>query len=162
WYIWLSVVAIILVSSYVWDDSIIITVLGFLLSLAVGTKLEFIMAQLALESAHVKGAATGAHLKPRNSLFWFHRPRLLLHIMHFALFLLHVTFLLFSSSPLQPSVPPPFPSNPTSPLVCLCTELICLGKPHVLFGLPSPPPLPLRLLTPFLLPPQYLLAKHQQ
>ncbi|CAI7805477.1 unnamed protein product, partial [Closterium sp. NIES-54] len=30
WYIWLSVVAIILVSSYVWDDSIIITVLGFL------------------------------------------------------------------------------------------------------------------------------------
>ena len=59
----------------------------FQMAVAIGTKLEYIMAQLALESADVAEGCVGRCLKPRDSLFWFHKPELLLRLIHFMLFM---------------------------------------------------------------------------
>ncbi|GJP41843.1 hypothetical protein CLOM_g1478 [Closterium sp. NIES-68] len=86
WFLWVLLVIIICISSYKWDISFILAIVGFLVALAVGTKLEYIVSVLALESAHVKGDCEGDHLKPHGSLFWFKRPSFMLHLLHFALF----------------------------------------------------------------------------
>lgn len=56
--------------------------------LAIGTKLQHVIASLALE--HERSGRSmpfvGALLKPRDELFWFHRPKLLLYVIHLVLF----------------------------------------------------------------------------
>lgn len=57
----------------------------------IGTKLQHVIATLALESGGKRGAAWHAGggmgvLKPRDQLFWFNRPRLLLFVIHLVLF----------------------------------------------------------------------------
>ncbi|CAI5466629.1 unnamed protein product, partial [Closterium sp. Yama58-4] len=84
--LWITLIIVICITSYKWDISLIFSVLGFLIALAVGTKLEYIVSVLALESAHVTGDCEGCHLKPRGSLFWFRRPSFMLSLLHFALF----------------------------------------------------------------------------
>ena len=59
---------------------------GMQLVLLVGTKLQHVIATLALESAGITGLITGAKLKPRDELFWFKKPQLLLTLIHFILF----------------------------------------------------------------------------
>lgn len=56
------------------------------LVLLVGTKLQHIIATLALESAGIPEFFPGAKLKPRDELFWFKKPELLLSLIHFVLF----------------------------------------------------------------------------
>ena len=56
------------------------------LVLLVGAKLQHVIATLALESAKITGFFTGAKLKPRDDLFWFKKPELLLSLIHFILF----------------------------------------------------------------------------
>lgn len=56
------------------------------LVLLVGAKLQNIIATLALESAAITGYFDGAKLKPRDDLFWFKKPALLLSLIHFVLF----------------------------------------------------------------------------
>ncbi|XP_031105439.1 MLO-like protein 14 isoform X1 [Ipomoea triloba] len=56
------------------------------LVLLVGTKLQHVIATLALESAGITGYFQGAKLKPRDELFWFKKPELLLSLIHFVLF----------------------------------------------------------------------------
>lgn len=66
---------------YFWIAMIPIT-----LVLLVGTKLQHVIATLALENAGITGFFAGAKLKPRNDLFWFKKPELLLFLIHFILF----------------------------------------------------------------------------
>lgn len=66
---------------YLW-----IAIIPITLVLLVGAKLQHIIATLALESAGIRGFTTGSGLKPRNDLFWFKRPELLLSLIHFILF----------------------------------------------------------------------------
>lgn len=66
---------------YFWIALIPIT-----LVLLVGTKLQHVIATLALESAGIPGFFTGGKLKPRDELFWFKKPELLLSLIHFVLF----------------------------------------------------------------------------
>lgn len=56
------------------------------LVLLVGAKLQHVIATLALESAGISGYFVGAKLKPRDDLFWFKKPELLLSLIHFVLF----------------------------------------------------------------------------
>lgn len=51
-----------------------------------GTKLQHVIATLALESAGITGSFSGSKLKPRDDLFWFKKPELLLSLIHFILF----------------------------------------------------------------------------
>lgn len=56
--------------------------------LAIGTKLQHVIATLALEherSGHSR-PFVDTLLKPRDELFWFHRPKLLLYVIHLVLF----------------------------------------------------------------------------
>lgn len=66
---------------YLWIATIPVT-----LVLLVGAKLQHVIATLALESAGITGYFTGAKLKPRDELFWFKKPELLLSLIHFVLF----------------------------------------------------------------------------
>jgi len=53
----------------------------------IGTKLEYVMAQLALEEYNrTAGAQMGPSMRGRDSLFWFNNPKCLLHILHYILF----------------------------------------------------------------------------
>ncbi|WOL13341.1 MLO-like protein 14 isoform X1 [Canna indica] len=61
-----------------------IAIIPVTLVLLVGAKLQHVIATLALESAGLSGF--GARLKPRDDLFWFKKPELLLSLIHFILF----------------------------------------------------------------------------
>ncbi|KAF5960202.1 hypothetical protein HYC85_001411 [Camellia sinensis] len=63
-----------------------IAIIPVALVLLVGAKLQHIIATLALESAGITRFSTGAKLKPRDDLFWFKKPQLLLSLIHFILF----------------------------------------------------------------------------
>ncbi|GMH24294.1 hypothetical protein Nepgr_026137 [Nepenthes gracilis] len=66
---------------YLW-----IAIIPITLVLLVGSKLQHIIATLTLESAKMSGFFTGTKLKPRDDLFWFKKPELLLSLIHFILF----------------------------------------------------------------------------
>ncbi|KAK6946737.1 Mlo-related protein, partial [Dillenia turbinata] len=63
-----------------------IAIIPITLVLLVGTKLQHVIATLALESAGISAYFTHARLKPRDDLFWFKKPELLLKLIHFILF----------------------------------------------------------------------------
>ncbi|XP_059444613.1 MLO-like protein 11 [Corylus avellana] len=63
-----------------------IAIIPVSLVLLVGTKLQHVIATLALENAGLTGFFPGAKLRPRNDLFWFKKPELLLSLIHFILF----------------------------------------------------------------------------
>lgn len=52
----------------------------------VGTKLQHVVAQLALEIVETTGPAVGNQLKPRDDLFWFGKPEILLWLIQFISF----------------------------------------------------------------------------
>ncbi|GAB2230753.1 hypothetical protein Drorol1_Dr00015039 [Drosera rotundifolia] len=56
------------------------------LVLLIGTKLQHVIATLTLESVGISGFFIGTKLKPRDDLFWFKKPELLLGLIHFILF----------------------------------------------------------------------------
>ncbi|XP_057865157.1 MLO-like protein 4 isoform X2 [Cryptomeria japonica] len=56
-----------------------------MLILFVGTKLQHVIAKLALDNA-ATDAAAGTQLKPRDELFWFGKPQLLLWLIQFISF----------------------------------------------------------------------------
>lgn len=56
------------------------------LVLLVGTKLQHVIATLAIENAGITGFFAEAKLRPRDDLFWFKKPELLLSLIHFILF----------------------------------------------------------------------------
>ncbi|KAL0362699.1 UNVERIFIED_CONTAM: MLO-like protein 11 [Sesamum calycinum] len=66
---------------YFWISLIPIT-----LVLLVGTKLQHVIATLALESAGISGNFARPKFKLRDELFWFKKPELLLSLIHFILF----------------------------------------------------------------------------
>ncbi|KAI8552614.1 hypothetical protein RHMOL_Rhmol06G0280500 [Rhododendron molle] len=63
-----------------------IAIIPVTLVLLVGAKLQHVIATLALESAAITGYFNEAKLKPRDDLFWFKKPELLLSLIHFVLF----------------------------------------------------------------------------
>ncbi|KAL3364513.1 hypothetical protein AABB24_013334 [Solanum stoloniferum] len=63
-----------------------IALIPIILVLLVGTKLQHVIATLALESAAITGSFSRVKLKPRDELFWFKKPKLLLSLIHFVLF----------------------------------------------------------------------------
>ncbi|KAK8968189.1 MLO-like protein 11 [Platanthera guangdongensis] len=63
-----------------------IAIIPVSLVLLVGTKLQHVIATLALESAGITGSLFSSSLKPRDGLFWFKKPEFLLSLIHFILF----------------------------------------------------------------------------
>ncbi|KAI7755311.1 hypothetical protein M8C21_030157 [Ambrosia artemisiifolia] len=87
WYLWLFVVVFLLLNInglhiYFW-----ISFLPFFLLIAVGTKLEHIIIQLAQEVAEKHEAIEGELVvHPSDDHFWFRSPKIVLLLIHFILF----------------------------------------------------------------------------
>ncbi|GFZ13379.1 seven transmembrane MLO family protein [Actinidia rufa] len=70
-----------------WHTYFWIAFIPLMLLLAVGTKLEHVISQLAHEVAEKHIAIEGELVvKPSDDHFWFHRPRIVLFFIHFILF----------------------------------------------------------------------------
>jgi len=68
-------------------DYLIVFVFDFQLLLAVGTKLEHVITELAHEVAEKHVAIEGELVvKPSDEHFWFNRPQIVLFLIHFILF----------------------------------------------------------------------------
>ncbi|KAJ8615982.1 hypothetical protein MRB53_035354 [Persea americana] len=87
WYLWIFVVIFLLLNVHGWHAYFWIAFIPLILLLAVGTKLEHVISQLAHEVAEKHTAIEGdLVVRPSDDHFWFHRPRLVLHLIHFILF----------------------------------------------------------------------------
>uniref|UniRef100_A0A452Z4U2 MLO-like protein n=1 Tax=Aegilops tauschii subsp. strangulata TaxID=200361 RepID=A0A452Z4U2_AEGTS len=70
-----------------WHTYFWIAFIPLILLLAVGTKLEHVIAQLAQDVAEKHSAVEGDLIvKPSDDHFWFGRPRIILFLIHFILF----------------------------------------------------------------------------
>ncbi|VVA92381.1 unnamed protein product [Arabis nemorensis] len=63
-----------------------IAIIPITLVLFVGAKLQHVIATLVLENAGITEYASGIKLRPRDELFWFKKPELLLSLIHFIQF----------------------------------------------------------------------------
>ncbi|XP_072965012.1 MLO-like protein 1 [Typha angustifolia] len=87
WYLWIFVVIFLLLNVSGWHTYFWIAFVPLILLLAVGTKLEHVISQLAHEVAEKHSAIEGELVvKPSDDHFWFHRPRVILYLIHFILF----------------------------------------------------------------------------
>ena len=87
WYLWVFVVVFLLLNVNGWHTYFWIAFLPFVLLIAVGTKLEHVITQLAHEVAEKHIAIEGdLVVTPSDDHFWFHRPRIVLFLIHFILF----------------------------------------------------------------------------
>ncbi|EHA8586696.1 MLO-like protein 1 [Cocos nucifera] len=87
WYFWIFVVIFLLLNIHGWRTYFYVSFSPLVLLLAVGTKLAHVMTQLAKEVAEKHSAIEGdLVINPSDNLFWFHRPRIVLILIHFILF----------------------------------------------------------------------------
>ncbi|KAG6497427.1 hypothetical protein ZIOFF_045326 [Zingiber officinale] len=99
WYLWVFVIIFLLlningldtifkiVQIYVGIFLRIFAAQNSKLLLAIGTKLEHVITQLAHDVAEKHSAIQGdLVVQPSNDHFWFHRPRIVLYMIHFILF----------------------------------------------------------------------------
>lgn len=56
------------------------------LVMVVGTKLQHVVSSLALEIVEQTGPTVGTQVKPRDDLFWFGKPVILLRLIQFIIF----------------------------------------------------------------------------
>ncbi|XP_043809108.1 MLO-like protein 1 isoform X2 [Manihot esculenta] len=87
WYLWLFVVIFLLLNVAGWEAYFWIAFIPFFLLLAVGTKLEHIINELAHEVAEKHIAITGdLVVQPSDAHFWFHKPQIVIILIHIILF----------------------------------------------------------------------------
>ncbi|KAM0904099.1 hypothetical protein ACQ4PT_018216 [Festuca glaucescens] len=87
WYLWIFVVIFMLLNVNGWHTYFWISFIPLILLLAVGTKLEHVIAQLAHEVAEKHSAIEGdLVVNPSDEHFWCARPRVILYLIHFILF----------------------------------------------------------------------------
>ncbi|EFJ37234.1 hypothetical protein SELMODRAFT_77198 [Selaginella moellendorffii] len=84
--LWIFVIVFMLINVHGVNLYFWFAFLPVILVILVGAKLQHIIATLALENAGIRGRYIGQALKPRDNLFWFSKPELLLFLIHFVLF----------------------------------------------------------------------------
>ncbi|EOY07790.1 hypothetical protein QUC31_011149 [Theobroma cacao] len=84
---WFVVVILMLVDVHGWHAYLWLSYVPLLVVLTVGTKLEVIVARMALQINNQNRVIRGTPLvQPKDELFWFGRPQFVLTLLHFALF----------------------------------------------------------------------------
>ncbi|KAM7531752.1 hypothetical protein LguiB_035162 [Lonicera macranthoides] len=84
---WFIVVVFMLVDVHGWHVYLWISYVPLLIVLVLGTKLEVIVARMALQLKNQNSVIIGAILvQPNDDLFWFGRPRFVLTLLHLTLF----------------------------------------------------------------------------
>ncbi|OMO65624.1 Mlo-related protein [Corchorus olitorius] len=88
WYLWLFVVIFLLLNVKGWHTYFWLSFLPVVLLILVGAKLEHIIIRLAQDVDRVKesGEDESKRVKPSDEHFWFNRPGIVLHLIHFILF----------------------------------------------------------------------------
>ncbi|KAI0515719.1 MLO-like protein 1 [Dendrobium catenatum] len=87
WYLWIFVVIFLLLNVGGWHVYFWLSFIPLILLFTVGTKLEHIITQLAHDVAEKNTAIEGdLVVKPSDDHFWFHRPRIVLFLIHLILF----------------------------------------------------------------------------
>ncbi|KAI7742481.1 hypothetical protein M8C21_020596 [Ambrosia artemisiifolia] len=85
--LWASFVVFLLLNVNGWQTLFWASLLPLVIILAVGTKLQAILTKMALEITETYAVVQGIPLvQASDKYFWFSRPRLMLHLIHFALF----------------------------------------------------------------------------
>ncbi|KAK4261623.1 hypothetical protein QN277_004591 [Acacia crassicarpa] len=85
--LWASFVVFLLLNVNGWRTMIWASLLPVAIIMAVGTKLQVILAKMALEVTERHAVVQGIPLvQGSDRYFWFGRPQLVLHLIHFALF----------------------------------------------------------------------------
>ncbi|RCV10243.1 hypothetical protein SETIT_2G096800v2 [Setaria italica] len=87
WYLWALLVVFLLLNVHGWYVYIWLTLAPFILLLVVGSKMEHIITELAVQVAQKHTAIEGdVVVTPSDDFFWFHQPKLVLHLIHIVLF----------------------------------------------------------------------------
>ncbi|XP_044964165.1 MLO-like protein 1 isoform X1 [Hordeum vulgare subsp. vulgare] len=87
WYLWAMLMIFLLLNVQGWYVYIWITLVPFIMLLVVGSKMEHIITELAYEVAQKHTAIRGdLVVAPSDDFFWFHRPKLVLLLIHVVLF----------------------------------------------------------------------------
>ncbi|KAF3772455.1 MLO-like protein 4 [Nymphaea thermarum] len=86
WPLWIYAIVCIFINIHGLNVYFWLSFVPALLILLVGTKLQHVVAKLALEVVETTGPLTGTQLKPRDELFWFGKPELLLWLIQFISF----------------------------------------------------------------------------
>ncbi|XP_074577080.1 MLO-like protein 4 isoform X2 [Curcuma longa] len=86
WPLWAYAILCILVNIHGLNIYFWLSFIPAILAMLVGTKLEHVVAQLALDVAGATGPCVGTQLKPRDDLFWFGKPEILLWLIQFISF----------------------------------------------------------------------------
>ncbi|KAL5199578.1 hypothetical protein ABZP36_020781 [Zizania latifolia] len=91
WYLWLFVILFLLLNINGWHAYFWLAFLPLFLLLVVGAKLQHIITRLAQEAKvslppSEGGQGTGGVIKPSKEYFWFYRPEIILHLIHFIIF----------------------------------------------------------------------------
>ncbi|KAI4314668.1 hypothetical protein L6164_027556 [Bauhinia variegata] len=85
--LWASFVVFLLINVNGWRAMFWASILPVIIILAVGTKLQAILTRMALELTERHAVVQGIPLvQGSDRYFWFGRPQLVLHLIHFALF----------------------------------------------------------------------------
>ncbi|XAR68358.1 hypothetical protein NMG60_11003457 [Bertholletia excelsa] len=84
--LWLFSVGLVLFNVKGFHLHLWMAMMPVILVLVIGAKLQHVIATLALESTAFTRFPSGENLMPRDDLFWFKKPELLLSLIHFALF----------------------------------------------------------------------------
>ncbi|KAK9678669.1 hypothetical protein RND81_11G226200 [Saponaria officinalis] len=96
--LWASFVIFLLLNVNGWHTLLLASILPLITILAVGTKLQAILTKMALEITERHTVVQGIPLvQGSDSYFWFSKPRLILHLLHFTLFqnAFQITYLLW-------------------------------------------------------------------
>ncbi|CAL5436007.1 unnamed protein product [Camellia sinensis] len=95
-FMWLLVVILILVDVHGWQVYLWVSFLPLIIVLFLGTKLEVIVAKMALQLQNQNNVIKGAPLvQPSDNLFWFGRPEFVLTLLHYTLFVNAFEFAFF-------------------------------------------------------------------
>ncbi|XP_057472558.1 MLO-like protein 3 [Actinidia eriantha] len=87
-FMWLLVVVFLLVDVHGWNVYLWVSFLPLITVLALGTKLEIIVAKMALQLKDQHSVIKGAPVvEPNDNLFWFGHPHFVLTLIHYILFM---------------------------------------------------------------------------
>ncbi|KAK7309424.1 hypothetical protein RJT34_06137 [Clitoria ternatea] len=97
--LWASVVVFLLINVNGWRTNIWAALIPVVIILAVGTKLQAILAKMAVGITERHAVVQGMPLvQGSDQYFWFGQPQLVLHLIHFALFqnVFQITYILWA------------------------------------------------------------------
>ncbi|CAN4125139.1 unnamed protein product [Withania somnifera] len=86
WLLWGYAIICIFINIHGLNIYFWISFIPAILVMVVGTKLQHVVSSLALEIAEPKGPLIRTQVKPRDELFWFGKPKILLRLIQFISF----------------------------------------------------------------------------